>query len=694
MIKALATKNVAAVLLTLSMVLGFAFVFATPAKADQLSDLQAQVQALLAQISALQGSSSTSSMSSSCFTFTMNHKLGSSGGEVMWIQKFLNGHGFTVASTGPGSPGNETSHFGPATKAAVIKFQNAYASDILTPVGLTMGTGNWGAATRAKANALCVMSTPEPTPGPTPEPTPGPTSTSTPSETLNGTAGSATLSPTTEDVEDQVFTGTTEKVLGFKVEASGGDIRVTNVRVRFTYTGGSTPSDRLADYASEISIWAAGQKIASMSPTDFVRDSAGVYTASIPVSQIVRMGSANKMTFHVGLTANSSIDSDNIAGTWTAAIGQIRYTDSTGVTLFEGNTTFGTITNPGVNVARLSSSSDVKFRMNDGTNNPKAGNVQVSESAATDVTLAEFTLQAQGADMSFDKLTASTTVTGVSNTGQMVQNFYLMRGTTRLAEVTAASTGTAQVVTFTLDSTEHIAKDATQTYKIVAKVNQIGTGSGSPTAFDQGDTITASTSPAVGDINVKTDSDGKTVIAANRTGSVTTYTQSLYSKGIQISKVSEAFTLNAQQTSSASTGEFKATVRVMAFGSDDVYVPLTTLATTSASSGSTKGIAFGMQKGDLTATSTDVSATLTRVSGGSIVTVGGVDLVKISGGQSADLQLTATFNPDASTGTTAQWRMQIWSVGHRADANASTATTIVATTPVENFRTGFYTVNN
>lgn len=156
MIKALATKNVAAVLLTISMVLGFAFAFATPAKADVLSDLQAQVQALLAQIASLQGSSSTGSMSTSCFTFTMNHRQGSTGGEVMQIQKFLNSHGFTVSTSGAGSAGNETSYFGAATKAAVIKFQNAYASDILTPVGLTAGNGNWYAGTRAKANALCV----------------------------------------------------------------------------------------------------------------------------------------------------------------------------------------------------------------------------------------------------------------------------------------------------------------------------------------------------------------------------------------------------------------------------------------------------------------------------------------------------------------------------------------------------------
>ena len=168
MSKALATKNVAAVALALAMIVGFAFAFATPAKADVLSDLQAQVQALLAQISSLQGGSGTT-VGASCTTFTQNLKAGSTGSEVMALQKFLNGNGVQIAASGAGSPGNETSYFGGLTKAAVVKFQNKYASDILAPVGLTYGTGNWFASTRAKANALCVggVVTPGPViPGP------------------------------------------------------------------------------------------------------------------------------------------------------------------------------------------------------------------------------------------------------------------------------------------------------------------------------------------------------------------------------------------------------------------------------------------------------------------------------------------------------------------------------------------------
>ena len=154
MSNSLATSKVAAVLVGFALVLGLAFAFATPAKAQSVSDLQAQINALLAQISALSGNTTTGGSCSS-FTFTRNHKMGESGGEIMQIQKFLNSSADTqVAATGAGSPGNETSYFGGATKAAIIKFQNKYAADILTPVGLTTGTGNWFASTRAKANAV------------------------------------------------------------------------------------------------------------------------------------------------------------------------------------------------------------------------------------------------------------------------------------------------------------------------------------------------------------------------------------------------------------------------------------------------------------------------------------------------------------------------------------------------------------
>jgi len=138
------------------LVLALSFAFVTPAKADLLSDLQAQVQALLAQISALSGSTTTTA-GAGCYAFTRTHQQGDSGGEVMWIQKFLNSHGAQVAASGAGSPGNETSYYGALTKAAVAKWQAAN--------GVSPAAGYWGPITRARVATVCAGSVGIPGPG-------------------------------------------------------------------------------------------------------------------------------------------------------------------------------------------------------------------------------------------------------------------------------------------------------------------------------------------------------------------------------------------------------------------------------------------------------------------------------------------------------------------------------------------------
>ncbi len=230
MSKALATKNVAAVLLAVAMVFGFAFSFATPAKADVISDLQAQIQALLAQIQALQGNGGSQQVGGlKCTaTFTLNLKQGSTGSEVLALQKFLNSvDGTQLATAGAGSPGNETSYFGAATKAGVIKFQEKFAADVLTPVGLTKGTGNWFASTRAKANALCAGG------GTTTPPTPGPVTGTL--QVMAGTQPANSLMP--ESASRVPFTTFT------LVNSSTGAVTVNNVTVQKSGLGDKAAFD-------------------------------------------------------------------------------------------------------------------------------------------------------------------------------------------------------------------------------------------------------------------------------------------------------------------------------------------------------------------------------------------------------------------------------------------------------------------
>lgn len=98
---------------------------------------------------------------SSCYQFNTNLRVGNTGADVKALQQTLNARGFTVAAAGhAGSAGMETSYFGNATKNALIKWQDANASSVLTPWGLASGTGFFGATSRAEMNKCAVGTVP------------------------------------------------------------------------------------------------------------------------------------------------------------------------------------------------------------------------------------------------------------------------------------------------------------------------------------------------------------------------------------------------------------------------------------------------------------------------------------------------------------------------------------------------------
>jgi peptidoglycan hydrolase-like protein with peptidoglycan-binding domain len=80
--------------------------------------------------------------------FTQTLYINRQGTETKSLQKFLNTHGFVLAKSGAGSPGNETNIFSNRTKNAVIAFQKKY--NIKPTIGF------FGPITRAKVNKIIV----------------------------------------------------------------------------------------------------------------------------------------------------------------------------------------------------------------------------------------------------------------------------------------------------------------------------------------------------------------------------------------------------------------------------------------------------------------------------------------------------------------------------------------------------------
>ncbi len=189
--------------------------------------LQAQIAALLAQVQQLQaqlssnGGSTVSTTSS--YTFSSNLTVGSKGADVKALQQFLNGHGYTVATSGAGSAGNESTYFGPATKAALAKFQAAN--------GVSPAVGYFGPLTRAKVNSMSTTTTT----------TTGGSNGSTTTTTTTGAPMTVTVASDSPVAQSLASGAVNVAVLKLNFTAGTKDVTVTNLAL--TRSGLSQDAD-------------------------------------------------------------------------------------------------------------------------------------------------------------------------------------------------------------------------------------------------------------------------------------------------------------------------------------------------------------------------------------------------------------------------------------------------------------------
>jgi len=283
-----------------------------PAAAQTVQDLLAQIATLQAQLLALQGQPAAG-----VGMLTKTLRLGMTDPEVSTLQGGLK----QDAAVYP--QGLVTGYFGPLTRAAVIKFQEKYASEILTPLGLARGTGLVGAATRAKFNALYGGPAVSPTPGVTPgvSPSPAPAGGLSVALAPDYPAGATLVA----DLVNADGAQALADVLKVRFTAgAGGAVKVTTVKLH--RTGISTDSD-----FSNVYLYDGSKRLAdspSVSGGYFTfTNSNGIFEVSgggakdITVKVDLANGVSAGKTFKFGIAASSDVVSSATSIALTAFYG-------------------------------------------------------------------------------------------------------------------------------------------------------------------------------------------------------------------------------------------------------------------------------------------------------------------------------------------------------------------------------------
>jgi peptidoglycan hydrolase-like protein with peptidoglycan-binding domain len=657
--------------------LAMIFTMSVPASNAQTQtpeDLQKMIDTLMAQIEALKGG--TASATASGYTWTRDLKTGATGADVMELQKFLNSNEDTrVAATGVGSAGMETSYFGPATAAAVSKFQMKYRADILSPAGLVNPTGFFGPSTRAKANAMNTVTTPTPD-----EDEDG----STDEDEDEDTTLSGEASLDSFEIEDASDTDVQEgaedaEIAVLTLEATDGDIEVDRMDLTIAAVDGDNTENDPWEVFEEITLWVDGEKVAEFDASDednYLDEDDGTFRFT-NLELVLREDEEVEVT--VAATVNSSVDDAGVVNEadWTVAVDEVRYFDADGVAENDdstGDMKTGAADSAAFEIVVEGDGEELTFGT--ASTNPDATDIVVdTDSKTTGVTIMEYNIEAEEGDIELNTLFVK--VTTATTSSLVIDDIALeIDGQTFDAENSASTTGTVTTFEFDIDGDVTVEEGDEITVAVVVDLKSQESAT-NVDRYANGTTIEADVTGTEVDL---TDAEGSDDLGTGAlTGSANGESHTLVAEGIVVPVDSVEATTDTSGDNDT-LGEFTIEFDVTAV-EGDFYI--TDDATKGTSTQVSAGVAFTYQGDNASSTGDTVSGTLTSTADEE---TDGVFTVREGETETFTLRVTV----DAAVG--GDYRVTLEEVNFSADEDGTSSIQSYILTPAQDFRTGYETI--
>ena len=560
------------------------------ASADEVSDLQAELAALMAtldglnaQLAALTGGEAAGVCP--C-TFTQNLYPGVRGDEVKCLQEYLNDTGYTLAASGAGSAGSETTYFGSLTRAAVKAWQDAN--------GVSYGEwwGYFGPVSQAAYDELCEAEPPAPVvvcaDYETEEDCPANcywydeacNAAEKPAEDyeteadceaadfywydeacnedeyeegpLAGGAGSvANYRLVSGIANEEVGEGEADvAVAGLEIRADdGSDLKFTAVQL--TFNEGTAGSD-FKDYADEVSVWLGDEELARVDGNTFTDDNNWIRTLTLSGNNIIRASATDVL--YAKVSGISNLDTADAADTWTVDFTSVRFADALGATVSE---------DPGVAVTTFSletyaTAAATEFKVRFGADVLTVNTAHVINAHATEdtdnVDILSFSIEIDGdSDVYLDDLPVNFDCTGATDLDDVFNGLTLLMDGEEVgsSNVAADCIEDADCINVGQDETylfENMGLwlDHGGYYEFLVQMDLLAFDTA---GLDAGDTIAANFGETETDLVASFDAEdeqGDNLADADKTGTATGAASELRDSGIMVEFVSSSAAITHQ----------------------------------------------------------------------------------------------------------------------------------------------------